>query len=82
MFLRYDGSTIHDDHTIDITLSEPYAPFQLSLGDVPIVSEPDPRWEGKPVVLDGAVPSATDADDHAIACPHYDRLDAELEAER
>jgi len=39
VFLWYDDATIRDDHTIDVTLSEPYAPFQLSLGGVPIVPE-------------------------------------------
>jgi peptide/nickel transport system substrate-binding protein len=39
VFLWYDGATIRDDYTLDVTLSEPYAPFQLSLGGVPIVPE-------------------------------------------
>jgi len=39
VFLWYDGATIRDDHTLDVTLSQPYAPFQLTLGGVPIVPE-------------------------------------------
>lgn len=39
VFLWYDGATVRDDYTLDVTLSEPYAPFQLSLGGVPIVPE-------------------------------------------
>ena len=39
VFLWYEDATIRDDSTLDITLSEPYAPFQLSLGGVPIVPE-------------------------------------------
>jgi peptide/nickel transport system substrate-binding protein len=39
VYLWYDDATIRDDYTLDITLSEPYAPFQLSLGGVPIVPE-------------------------------------------
>ena len=39
VYLWYDDATIRDDYTLDVTLSEPYAPFQLSLGGVPIVPE-------------------------------------------
>jgi len=39
VFLWYDDATIRDDYTLDVTLSQPYAPFQLSLGGVPIVPE-------------------------------------------
>ncbi|AXG09204.1 ABC transporter substrate-binding protein [Haloplanus rubicundus] len=39
VFLWYDDATIRDDHTLDVTLSRPYAPFQLTLGGVPIVPE-------------------------------------------
>ena len=39
VYLWYDDSTIRDDYTLDVTLSEPYAPFQLSLGGIPIVPE-------------------------------------------
>jgi peptide/nickel transport system substrate-binding protein len=39
VFLWYDGATIRDDHTLDVTLSQPYAPFRLTLGGVPIVPE-------------------------------------------
>jgi len=39
VLLWYDDATIRDDYTLDVTLSEPYAPFQLSLGGVPIVPE-------------------------------------------
>ncbi|MEF8856377.1 MAG: ABC transporter substrate-binding protein, partial [Haloplanus sp.] len=39
VFLWYDDATIRDDYTLDVTLSDPYAPFQLSLGGVPIVPE-------------------------------------------
>jgi peptide/nickel transport system substrate-binding protein len=39
VFLWYDGATIRDDHTLDVTLSQPYAPLQLTLGGVPIVPE-------------------------------------------
>jgi peptide/nickel transport system ATP-binding protein len=98
--------------TVEEVFSPPYHPYTYSL--LSAVPEPDPRWEGDRVVLDGAVPSATDppggckfhtrcpiaqddcgewdahpdlepitgSDDHAIACPYSDRLDAELEAER
>jgi len=39
VFLWYDGATVVDDHTLDVTLSDPYAPFETSLGGVPIVPE-------------------------------------------
>ncbi|GAB6860422.1 ABC transporter substrate-binding protein [Haloplanus litoreus] len=39
VFLWYDDATVVDDHTLDVTLSDPYAPFEKSLGGVPIVPE-------------------------------------------
>jgi len=96
--------------TVEAVFSPPYHPYTYSL--LSAVPEPDPQWEGDRIVLDGAVPSATDppdgckfhtrcpiaqddcsewdthpdleavADDHAIACPYSDRLDADLEIER
>jgi len=39
VFLWYDGATIRDDHTLDLSLAEPYAPLERSLGGVPIVPE-------------------------------------------
>jgi peptide/nickel transport system substrate-binding protein len=35
----YDDATVRDDHTLDITLSGPYAPLESSLAGVPIVPE-------------------------------------------
>jgi len=98
--------------TVEEVFSPPYHPYTYSL--LSAVPEPDPRWEGERVVLDGAVPSATDppdgckfhprcpiaqddcgewdahpdletvaeSDDHAIACPYRDRLDAEMGGDR
>ncbi|MFB6108925.1 MAG: ABC transporter substrate-binding protein [Haloplanus sp.] len=39
VFLWYDDSTVRDDHTLDLTLSERYGPLKVSLGGVPIVPE-------------------------------------------
>ncbi|WP_251341543.1 ABC transporter substrate-binding protein [Haloplanus halophilus] len=39
VYLWYDDATIVDDHTLDVTLADRYAPFRKSLGGVPIVPE-------------------------------------------
>ncbi|MFB6195881.1 MAG: ABC transporter substrate-binding protein [Haloplanus sp.] len=39
VFLWYEDATIRDDHTLDVTLSQRYAPFRTSLAGVPIVPE-------------------------------------------
>ncbi|WP_251329252.1 ABC transporter substrate-binding protein [Haloplanus pelagicus] len=39
VYLWYDDATIVDDHTLDVTLTDRYAPFRVSLGGVPIVPE-------------------------------------------
>jgi len=44
--------------TVEAVFSPPYHPYTWSL--LSAVPEPDPRWERDRVVLDGAVPSATD----------------------
>lgn len=41
--------------------SPPYHPYTYSL--LSAIPEPDPRWDGDRIVLDGAVPSATDPPD-------------------
>jgi peptide/nickel transport system ATP-binding protein len=47
--------------SVEDVFSPPYHPYTYSL--LSAVPEPDPRWEGDRVVLDGAVPSATDPPD-------------------
>jgi len=47
--------------TVEEVFSPPYHPYTYSL--LSAVPEPDPQWEGDRVVLDGAVPSATDPPD-------------------
>ncbi|MFB6195877.1 MAG: ABC transporter ATP-binding protein [Haloplanus sp.] len=44
--------------TVEEVFAPPYHPYTWSL--LSAVPEPDPRWEGERVVLDGTVPSATD----------------------
>ncbi|MFB6103023.1 MAG: ABC transporter substrate-binding protein [Haloplanus sp.] len=39
VFLWYEDATIRDDHTLDLTLTERYAPLKTSLAGVPIVPE-------------------------------------------
>jgi peptide/nickel transport system substrate-binding protein len=39
VFLWYDDATVVDDHTLDVSLADRYAPFEKSLGGVPIVPE-------------------------------------------
>jgi peptide/nickel transport system substrate-binding protein len=37
VFLWYEDTTVVDDHTVDVTLADRYAPFETSLGGIPIV---------------------------------------------
>jgi peptide/nickel transport system ATP-binding protein len=46
---------------VEEVFSPPYHPYTYSL--LSAVPEPDPRWEGDRVVLEGTVPSATDPPD-------------------
>jgi peptide/nickel transport system ATP-binding protein len=46
---------------VEDVFSPPYHPYTWSL--LSAVPEPDPRWEGDRVVLEGTVPSATDPPD-------------------
>jgi peptide/nickel transport system substrate-binding protein len=39
VFLWYDGATVVDDHTLELALTQPYAPLKKSLAGVPIVPE-------------------------------------------
>jgi peptide/nickel transport system ATP-binding protein len=91
--------------TVDEVFAPPYHPYTWSL--LSAVPEPDPRWEGDRIVLEGTVPSAIDppdgckfhtrcpiaqddcdewddhpdlepvGDDHAIACPYHELIEAE-----
>jgi peptide/nickel transport system ATP-binding protein len=47
--------------TVEEVFSPPYHPYTYSL--LSAIPEPDPRWDGDRVVLDGTVPSATDPPD-------------------
>jgi peptide/nickel transport system ATP-binding protein len=47
--------------TVDEVFSPPYHPYTYSL--LSAIPEPDPRWDGDRILLEGTVPSATDPPD-------------------
>jgi len=73
--------------TVDEVFSPPYHPYTYSL--LSAIPEPDPRWDGDRVVLDGVVPSATDPPDGCafhtrcpVAQPDCGAWDAHPDLER
>nr|WP_251341539.1 oligopeptide/dipeptide ABC transporter ATP-binding protein [Haloplanus sp. GDY1] len=55
---------------VEEVFSPPYHPYTYSL--LSAIPEPDPRWDGDRVVLEGTVPSATDPPDGCVfhtRCP-------------